>query len=81
MSVPAQPLRIVPEPLTRPLVVGVPKETKTNEYHPSMDAKVELNPTTGVPVAATAATSATAVATPPPVPGASPAAEPAKKAG
>jgi alanine dehydrogenase len=28
----AQPLRIVPEPLTRPLVVGVPKETKTNEY-------------------------------------------------
>jgi alanine dehydrogenase len=28
----ASPLRIVPEPLTRPLVVGVPKETKENEY-------------------------------------------------
>jgi len=32
----AQPLRIVPEPLTRPLVVGVPKETKTNEYRVSV---------------------------------------------
>lgn len=32
----ASPLRIVPEPLTRPLVVGVPKETKENEYRVSV---------------------------------------------
>ena len=29
-------LRVVPEPLTRPLVVGVPKETKENEYRVSV---------------------------------------------
>ena len=28
----ASPLRVVPEPITRPLVVGVPMETKKNEY-------------------------------------------------
>jgi alanine dehydrogenase len=40
----ASPLRIVPEPLTRPLVVGVPKETKTNEYRVSVtpDGVAEL---------------------------------------
>ncbi len=32
----ASPLRIVPEPITRPLVVGVPKETKENEYRVSV---------------------------------------------
>ena len=32
----ASPLRVVPEPITRPLVVGVPKETKTNEYRVSV---------------------------------------------
>ena len=32
----ASPLRVVPEPVTRPLVVGVPKETKENEYRVSV---------------------------------------------
>ena len=32
----ASPLRVVPEPITRPLVVGVPKETKKNEYRVSV---------------------------------------------
>src|SRR5438552_1670772 len=32
----ASPLRVVPEPITRPLVVGVPKETKENEYRVSV---------------------------------------------
>ncbi len=32
MSAEPKHLRAVPEPLTRPLIVGVPKETKVNEY-------------------------------------------------
>ncbi|HKY76196.1 MAG TPA: hypothetical protein VJS45_08660, partial [Acidimicrobiia bacterium] len=32
----ASPLRVVPEPIARPLVVGVPKETKKNEYRVSV---------------------------------------------
>jgi alanine dehydrogenase len=41
---PIRPTRNVPEPLTRPLVVGVPKETKDNEYRVSVtpDGVVEL---------------------------------------
>ena len=36
MSAEPSRLRVVPEPLTRPLVVGVPKETKKNEYRVSV---------------------------------------------
>ena len=36
MSAEPSRLRVVPEPLTRPLVVGVPKETKENEYRVSV---------------------------------------------
>ncbi|MDQ1568460.1 MAG: hypothetical protein QOF96_3340, partial [Actinomycetota bacterium] len=36
MSAEPSHLRVVPEPLTRPLVVGVPKETKVSEYRVSV---------------------------------------------
>ena len=38
MSAEPTPMRptVVPEPVTHPLVVGVPKETKVNEYRVSV---------------------------------------------